>query len=225
MAPREQGLERFAVRDPLPRGAAIDRFLEPATARSALESGEAKDLGDFAAACYDDFAPSREERGIGVVMRRRGRVGDVTVELKKKICVEPSESVGVEYELTPEGRLAAAFTCEWNLAFLTGCGDYVRFRLPDGETFAGDARMSLGEVSLLRFEDDLRGAKMALAFDPPCTVWAYPLETASQSEGGLERVFQGTTVVAVWNLSLARDETVRLAMSLYPDQPGDTARD
>ncbi|MBD3348193.1 MAG: DUF1926 domain-containing protein [Candidatus Eisenbacteria bacterium] len=202
MGPREEGLERFVRRDQLPRGAAVDRFLPSGTNRDALLAGEARCLGDFGDGRYEEWSPSRAEGSVGVTMRRVGRVGESDVRVTKKISIESGRLLRVDYGIRPRGALDVDFASEWNLAFLTGSKEYVRFGLPDGTEFAGDARRTLKNVSALSFTDDLRGATLELSFDPPCAVWIYPLETASQSEGGLERVFQGATVTAVWSLDL-----------------------
>jgi len=200
MSPREEGLEILSVADPLPRGGAVDRFLETGTKRTQLERGEAHDLGDFAAAEYDRFSPSREQGGVGVTMKRIGSVGEATATLEKKVFVEPEGELTVDYALSSQTGLKVAFTSEWNLAFLTGSGEYTRFVLPDGTTFAGEARKTLHEVAAVEVRDDIRAVVLRIEFEPQCTLWTYPLETASQSEGGLERVFQGTTIVAVWEI-------------------------
>ena len=106
----------------------------------------------------------------------------------------------MRYEVEADAPLEALFTTEWNLAFLTGSLEYVRLQAGGGERVAGGSRNRLRGVKRLDIRDDLRDADLTVEFDPPCDVWTYPLETASQSEEGLERVFQGTTLVAVWEL-------------------------
>ncbi|MFH1502888.1 MAG: alpha-amylase/4-alpha-glucanotransferase domain-containing protein [Candidatus Eisenbacteria bacterium] len=225
-APREKGLERLAVPDRLPRRAAVDRFLPVDTKRVGLEQDEVDDLGDFADGEYA-FEPSRLEGGLGVVMRRNGLVAGVPTTVRKKVCVEPDGVTGVEYVVSPEENVDALFTSEWNLAFLTGDEEYTWFEHEGGERRAASARQTLTGVTELHLNDRLRGIRLHLSFEPACTVWTYPLETASQSEGGLERVFQATTIVAVWRLDAGatreRAETgggTRFAVSLRTESPG-----
>jgi alpha-amylase len=33
---------------------------------------------------------------------------------------------------------------------------------------------------------------------PATALWRYPLETASQSEGGFERTYQGSVILPIW---------------------------
>jgi len=48
----------------------------------------------------------------------------------------------------------------------------------------------------------------------PVEVWRDAIETVSQSEGGYERVYQGTVIAPVWDLDLADGETVTVGFGL-----------
>ncbi len=213
MAPREKGLERFEVADRVPRRAAIDRFLPPGTSRDQLEAAVVGDDSDFAAGKYE-FEPSRQDGGVGVAMSRVGSVRGVDVCMRKKVCIEPGGLLSVEYAVESRAELAAAFSSEWNLAFLTGSEEYSRFEFSDGRTAAAGGRQTLENVTELTLLDRLRGSRVSFRFEPACTLWSYPLETASQSEGGLERVFQGTTLVAVWETEFAPEIERRFSVEM-----------
>jgi alpha-amylase len=42
---------------------------------------------------------------------------------------------------------------------------------------------------------------------PAADLWKLPIETVSNSEGGFERVYQGTSLIARWPLSLDPEQT------------------
>ena len=46
--------------------------------------------------------------------------------------------------------------------------------------------------------NDSLGYKLSIVADRPVGVWAHPLETVSNSEGGFELNFQGVVVLAVF---------------------------
>ena len=50
--------------------------------------------------------------------------------------------------------------------------------------------------------DEWRKLEVALRFSPPARIWRFPVETVSQSEGGLERVYQQSVIVPNWELSM-----------------------
>ena len=55
---------------------------------------------------------------------------------------------------------------------------------------AGVTAFELGEPAV--------GVSLALAIDPPATLFRFPIETVSESEGGLERTYQGLCLVLLW---------------------------
>ena len=46
------------------------------------------------------------------------------------------------------------------------------------------------------------------------TKWRFPLETASQSEGGFEKTYQGSVLAPVWNVALTPGTPVELSFTL-----------
>jgi alpha-amylase len=52
------------------------------------------------------------------------------------------------------------------------------------------------EVTALRIVDGWRGFTLDISFSKPVTLWHFPVETISQSEGGVEMLYQGTAFLA-----------------------------
>jgi alpha-amylase len=75
-------------------------------------------------------------------------------------------------------------------------------------------RQSLDAVETLSIEDRLRGRRVDVRFEGPAGVWTWPLDTASHSEGGLEKVFQGLTLVAHWPTTAGKGERLSFALEL-----------
>ncbi|MFH0964552.1 MAG: alpha-amylase/4-alpha-glucanotransferase domain-containing protein, partial [Planctomycetota bacterium] len=53
-----------------------------------------------------------------------------------------------------------------------------------------------------RLVDEYLRIEVILRPDPPAAVWTFPIWTVSSSEGGIERIFQGATVVLSWPLDV-----------------------
>jgi 4-alpha-glucanotransferase len=51
----------------------------------------------------------------------------------------------------------------------------------------------------LALVDEWQGVKISIAAEPEPRWWIAPIETVSQSEGGFERVYQGSAILAVWS--------------------------
>jgi hypothetical protein len=211
---KEGGLARLTVPDLRPRRAAVDRFLPPGTRRRDLERGAAGDLGDFTDARYE-FELCRADGEVCISMRREGRLertGACAVE--KCVWLDPAGAVRVLYNIRPSGDTDLLFASEWNLAFLTDHMDFV-FAEADGSGPVGlGGGATFDAVSGIRITDRLKGVCVSLTPEPLCPIWTYPIETASQSEGGLERVFQGATVVPVWPLCLGAGREARFEVTL-----------
>ncbi|MGH9433831.1 MAG: alpha-amylase/4-alpha-glucanotransferase domain-containing protein, partial [Terriglobia bacterium] len=78
---------------------------------------------------------------------------------------------------------------------------------PDRYFEAGKVRHPLefkGEIDsrALTIVDEWQRLRIHLKGDPAVRWWIAPIETISQSESGFERVYQGSAVMAVWNVDL-----------------------
>ena len=208
---KEKGLERLVAGDVRARAAAVDRFL-PADARPAdVRRARAGEGADSRCA----FRLARQDGSVGVVMRADTVAecgGRWPVAVEKRVRLVAPGGVSVEYTLTPGTDLDVLFTSEWNLAFLTASKEWVAMRVGGGKRLSLAAEHAFEGVGSVVVEDRLRGESVRLACEPDATVWSWPLETASQSEGGLERVFQGLTLVTVWPLRAAAGEPVNFTV-------------
>jgi alpha-amylase len=59
-------------------------------------------------------------------------------------------------------------------------------------------QLDLGDVHALHLVDEWLGIDVGLAFQRPTSLWAFPIETVSQSEGGFELVHQSVCVQPHW---------------------------
>ncbi len=77
---------------------------------------------------------------------------------------------------------------------------------PDRYFQAGGERRPLefkGELAddELRLVDEWQGVQIVLRAEPRPRWWVSPIETISQSESGFERVYQGSAILAVWQIA------------------------
>ena len=56
---------------------------------------------------------------------------------------------------------------------------------------------------------------ITLTPSPAALVVRFPLETVSQSESGIERTYQGSTLVFLWRCELGAGESLRPALRLH----------
>ncbi len=147
------------------------------------------------------------------------RTGTVTapgreclVLIKKRIWLTGGGRVRVEYDLTPDDDLDVLFAPEWNLSFLTPEREWVTFHADDTDGSGLRRKKSLNAVGAMRVDDRLRGQRLSICCEPAAGVWTWPLDTASRSEDGLERVFQGLTLVTHWPIKIGGGESASFAV-------------
>ena len=60
--------------------------------------------------------------------------------------------------------------------------------------------LDLSDTTELALVDEWLGIDVGISFDRPTSIWTYPVETVSQSEGGFELVHQSVAVLPHWQL-------------------------
>src|SRR5690606_38046705 len=68
-----------------------------------------------------------------------------------------------------------------------------------------DARLDLPHAEGVDLTDEWLGLGVSLRWSVPSGLWCFPIETASQSEGGFEGIYQSTAVIPHWRI--AADES------------------
>ncbi len=113
-----------------------------------------------------------------------------------------------------ENRASRAVSCwfgvEFNFALLAGDAPD-RYYWVDGATLKDRCLASTGETPRVRsfgLKDEFLGLEISLNLDRPATLWRFPIETVSRSEGGFERVYQSSVVFPNWKLELGPGEAV-----------------
>jgi alpha-amylase len=85
-----------------------------------------------------------------------------------------------------------------------------------------DARGTASDVAAFAQGNDYVGLVVASSVSQPADAWWAPVETVSNSEGGFERVYQGSGLLLSWPLALARGGSmtvgVRHAVSTAVDR-------
>ncbi|MDZ7385271.1 MAG: DUF1926 domain-containing protein [candidate division KSB1 bacterium] len=219
---KEQGLERRLHYDRYEHKALVDHFLAENTTLEELASAQYAECGDFVRAPYE-FALGRRRGAVEVLLRRTGTVEvqgqPRAIELSKKIVVrQGSDKLLAVYELrNRESRaLRLRFAPEFNLALQAGHAPD-RYFLFDGVKPAESHLASVGEVEQVQevaAVDEWQGLRVRLTLDNPSTVWRFPVETISQSEGGFERVYQSSAVLPVWEIVLGAGKSWRTQVEI-----------
>ena len=217
---KQDDLDQRLVYDRYPRKALVDHFLAPGATLDDLVNCRDVDRGDFAVGTYMARV-QRSEGQVAVVMERPGVVDGHPVHVRKTITAEAdSGTLAVHYVLEdlPVG-IALTFAVEINIAALAGHAHDRYYTDPTGLRLGMlDARLDVERSEGLTLVDEWLDASVGLAWSEPASLWCFPVETVSQSEGGFEGVYQSSAVVPRWAITAdaSRRWEVRIRWSLEP---------
>ncbi len=207
VAAKEDGLAARLYYDPYERRSGLVRLLAPGTDRASWAAGTATELGDAVDGAFgiDLLEPNR------LVVARLGSLATYGVSAPIRVVKEitlggdrrnPTLALTVAIENRSEGPLEALLGLEWTLTMLGGGANPAAWWEVDGERAAHDSGGSAKEVSRLAQGNDYVGLAVVTTTSSPAEVWWAPVETVSNSEGGFERVYQGSGLLLSWALAL-----------------------
>jgi alpha-amylase len=153
-----------------------------------------------------------------VDLRRHGNVSGTPVTIHKRITAAGGK-LSARYRVEAERRLELHFGSEVALTLLAGHDPARQYRLlPGTEGELGAAHLaSVGELARapgIELTDEWLKLSVKVLASPAARIVRYPLETASQSEGGFERTYQGSIVAAIWRAAAGPGEPFEATLTL-----------
>jgi len=221
---KEPGLENMLFYDPQRRASLVEHFYDKNVSVDDLWAVRAFDRGDFVGRPFVmETAAQRKGHTTSVSLFREGRVMEggeaMSVHVMKRLTFPSGDlALKVEYEVRNDGTrcLDTRFVSEWNLTLLAGDSPDRSYFI-EGKPILDPRLCTRGEdgpVSHAGMLDRWMGLKVSFETTTPGRFFRYPVETVSQSEGGFERVYQGSCLLWGWDLMLAPNETTRLGLTL-----------
>ena len=204
---KQAGLDQRLDYDTWTRNSLVDHFYAPDASPQDVAKGTAIEQGDFVHGPYE--AKLRRSTGrVQLQLTREGNVMGHPVKITKGLTLNAAESVlEIAYliENLPGDGVSENgqfhFAPEFNFAGLPSGADDRFFRDANGNKLGQlGQQLDLHETTHLGLVDGWLGIDVGLEFERPTSVWTYPVETVSQSEGGFELVHQSVAVVPHWQL-------------------------
>jgi alpha-amylase len=195
VAVKSAGLEDLVTYDRAPRLLFIDHFLGADTSLEALQRGRYEERGDFATGTYEIADKSTTQ----LTLRRRGNIYGVPAAIEKTIALRDA-TLSCTWRITVDKAMTETFAPELNLTLLAGDAQDRYYRVA-GRELADRRLASRGETdagAALELVNEWDKFVVRIAATPATVLWRYPLETASQSEGGFERTYQGSVITPLW---------------------------
>jgi alpha-amylase len=201
---KERGLENYLVYDASRRVSLREHFHAAEPDADALWANAAEDLGHFATGAFD-FETKKNR----VLMSREALLanGAGPVRLCKSATLAGgASSVEIRYDIENRGDtpFEAFLAVEFAANVLAGDAPdrYFRSDCRELEQPAIAARARDAGLLHIAVVDRWKELEYAMRFSSPATVFRFPVHTVSQSEGGQERVYQGSVMIPVWQVAL-----------------------
>ncbi len=218
---KEQGLDKYLVEDWYLRRGFIDHLFASQVDIDDFLAGRFHDEGDFVLEPYE-LRPSNDPGTVSlkrVGHHWRGGVGR-KVEIDKRFYFAAKSDVfSVSYAVTAlnEDISDVRLAVENNFNFQAGHTDD-RYFLFNGEKVKGgflDSTIAMPKCYSVIMRDDWRELALAIAVDKNDEVWQVPIFTISLSEGGFEKVYQGTSIVHLFNVNLVKGVPFEMTFMVF----------
>ncbi|MEK7681631.1 MAG: alpha-amylase/4-alpha-glucanotransferase domain-containing protein, partial [Chloroflexota bacterium] len=203
-----------------PRYSLIDHILPLDTTLEEFARCRYREMGDFAAGAYR--ATRRWGRGgLTIRLERDGHVlaqGRAhSLHVRKDVRVRPGSAawrVAYHVRNTSDAPLNALFAPEWNLNMLAGGRNPLATfeTLPDGAKDVLDGESVADAVEHAIVQNSGLGVRLRLSFGASVRLWRFSVESVSNSEAGVERLYQGTCLAPLFPLDLAPGVSVTFEM-------------
>lgn len=195
---KEKGLEKLLNYDWYRRASFIDHFIG-ATTIEDFAAARYPEIGDFVDQPYDKKVLRKNSEAV-VRFTRNGHVGRsdrIPVRVAKAFRFrEGSGTILCSYKVNNLGNIPAEldFGVEFNFGLMAGDAHDRYYRINGIKP--SDARLrSTGiteKVSNVALVDGWQKLQASIETSIPLTLWRFPIETVSLSEGGFERVYQSS---------------------------------
>ncbi len=220
---KDMAVAEGLVYDNYPRSSLLEHFFTRDVSMEGFARGSFEEKGDFVGQRFDVAVTGRGDN-IQVELRRDGRLrvegGEASFTVRKQIRHKRGEQVlQVCYYLenTSSFYVDLVFGSEWNINLLGGGYNRQAYcKVPDLH-FAGylDFWGELDGVSRMVVGNRHLGFDLEVRVSPHVELWHFPVESVSNSEGGVEKLYQASCFVFRLPLSLPPGETRRLSISWH----------
>lgn len=207
---KEIGLHKHLNYDWYRRLCFIDHFFQDGTTIEEFSSCSYRELGDFVNQPYSHREVFKKDE-VSVILGRDGSIGTngnrKPLRVTKTFTVTAgSAEMDVKWQVqnTGDSDVSVRMGVEFNFGLLSGHSDD-RYYVIDGQKPVESHLASTGiskdiyEVDLI---DKWSGMGIILDSSRRADLWRFPIETVSQSEGGFEKTYQNSCLLASWKLNL-----------------------
>ncbi|MEE9443741.1 MAG: alpha-amylase/4-alpha-glucanotransferase domain-containing protein [candidate division Zixibacteria bacterium] len=221
---KENGLERLLAQDDYLRRPLTEHFYQEGLELDSFFGGNCKELGDFVNGAFEpSFVESDESYRL--ILSRRGHVwyGDFHCPLKldkEIIFPKHGNSIQVVYRLLQNNLeimpVNFAVEFDYNLLAPEAENRYVKI---DGQRPSERSNLgaidAAGPASSISLNDENQQVGIQIISDQSGKIWRVPIYSVSISESGFEKVYQGTSVLFLFDNSLVSGREHIIKFDIY----------
>lgn len=197
---KQEGLDQRLQYDRFPRKSFLEHFFDNDIAAESIAAGTAMERGDFVAQPFEAKL-RRAASKVQLQLSRDGNAWGIPIRITKALTLEAGSPVlQIVYLLEglPRDR-QLHLALEWNFAGMPAGADDRYFYNAEGQTLGHlGTQLDLNDTQHLGLIDQWQGIDVLLGINRPSGIWAFPIETVSQSEAGFELVHQSVCVMPHW---------------------------
>jgi hypothetical protein len=207
---KDEDCLRYLVYDKYLRSSLIDRFFSPDTKLEEFAAQSYNELGNFAGKPYE-FSVKKKGSELKILLWRSGILQinqkSLPFEVHKEMLVAGEETMHISYRLKniSDSSVKIVFGSEWNINLLGGGhNEQAYYRVP-GITLDDchlDSWGQLADIDQIILGNRHLGIELGLTAIPKLSLWRFPVESVSNSEGGIERIYQESCLVMLLPLDL-----------------------
>jgi len=215
---KEVGLADQLHYDPYERRSGLVRLLAPDTEPTAWATGRATELGDAVDGAFEIDLLQTDR----LVASRAATIatphGPAAIRVVKELVLggdrrSPTLDLTVTVENRSDRAIDALLGIESTLTMLGGGGNPSAWWEIEGARTGHDTTGSTDRLTAFAQGNDYVGIAVAATVSRPAAAWWAPVETISNSEGGFERIYQGSGLLLSWPLQLAAHGSFSVTVS------------
>lgn len=197
---KQAGLDQKLQYDNFPRKGFLEHFYDNDLTIDRLASGQALERGDFVAMPFEAKL-RRAASKVQLQLCRDGNAWGIPLRITKAVTLDAGSPVlNVVYlvEGLPRDR-QLHMALEWNFSGLpSGASDRFFYDSQGNRLGHLGTQLDLTNMHHIGLFDQWLGVDVLMGMNRPAGVWAFPIETVSQSESGFELVHQAVCVMPHW---------------------------
>jgi len=193
-------LDKFLFYDRYPRYSLRDYLLDAKTSSEDFYKGRFKEVVRLADSSYEFIDNSEGNKKI-LEFSRKEIIDLCLVKITKKVTVGES-LISVNYLLENFGikKIDFVFGTEFNLSLY--------------DTELCEAVNEEKNSSEFTINDLWKQIKLEYTVDPTARIWSFPVQTISDSESGIEKMYQGLCVFFNWPVTLAQNGKFKINLDV-----------